>query len=99
MKTGDSFLLLIKNNGIYDYMIQYILYTICSTYYCTFICMFTYDLCREYYEERVQRMNEYRELQRRDPSIQLDMINESDYATQRNTRLETIFEEGGRFDV
>lgn len=61
--------------------------------------MFTYDLCREYYEERVQRMNEYRELQRRDPSIQLDMINESDYATQRNTRLGTIFEEGGRFDV
>ena len=61
--------------------------------------MFTYDLCRGYYEERVQRMNEYRELQRREPSIQLDMINESDYATQRNTRLETIFEEGGRFDV
>ncbi len=80
-------------------MLQYILYTLCGTYYCTFICMFTYDLCREYYEERVQRMNEYRELQRRDPSIQLDMINESDYATQRNTRLETIFEEGGRFDV
>jgi hypothetical protein len=61
--------------------------------------MFTYDLCREYYEERVQRMNEYRELQRRGPSIQLDMINESDYATQRSARLETIFEEGWRFDV
>tara|TARA_Y100000389_G_scaffold83517_1_gene80096 strand:- start:1913 stop:2098 length:186 start_codon:yes stop_codon:yes gene_type:complete len=61
--------------------------------------MFTYDLCREYYEERVQRMNEYRELQRREPSIQLNMINESEYAIQRNGRLETIFEEGGRFDV
>ena len=80
-------------------MLQYIFYTFCGIYYCTFICMFTYDLCREYYEERTRIMNEYRELQRREPSIQLDMINESDYATQRNTRLETIFEEGGRFDV
>lgn len=74
-------------------MIQYIFYAFCSTYCCTFICMFTYDLCREYYEERVQRMNEYRELQRREPSIPLNMINESEYAIQRNTRLETIFEE------
>ena len=80
-------------------MLQYIFYTFCGIYYCTFICMFTYDLCREYYEERTRIMNEYRELQRREPSIQLDMINESDYATQRNTRLETIFEEGGRFDA
>ena len=50
-------------------MLQYIFYTFCGIYYCTFICMFTYDLCREYYEERDQRMNEYRELQRREPSI------------------------------
>lgn len=61
--------------------------------------MFTYDLCREYYEERTRIMNEYRELQRREPSIQLDMINESDYAMQRNIRLETIFEGGEDFDV
>lgn len=80
-------------------MLQYILYTLCSTYYCTFICMFTYDLCREYYEERTRRMNEYRELQRREPSIQLNMVNESDYAMQRNIRLETIFEGGEDFGV
>tara|TARA_Y100000389_G_C17180118_1_gene373553 strand:+ start:470 stop:655 length:186 start_codon:yes stop_codon:yes gene_type:complete len=61
--------------------------------------MITYDLCREYREERESRMNEYRQLQRREPSVELNMINERDYATQRNTRLETIFEEGGRFDV
>jgi len=80
-------------------MLQYILYTLCITYYCTFICMFTYDLCREYYEERTRRMNEYRELQRREPSIQLNMVNESDYAMQRNIRLETIFEGGEDFGV
>ena len=80
-------------------MLQYIFYTFCGIYYCTFICMFTYDLCREYYEERTRIMNEYRELQRREPSIQLDMINESDYAMQRNIRLETIFEGGEDFDV
>ncbi len=80
-------------------MIQYIFYTLCGTYYCTFIVMITYDLCREYREERESRMNEYRQLQRREPSVELNMINERDYATQRNTRLETIFEEGGRFDV
>ena len=80
-------------------MIQYIFYTLCGTYYCTFIVMITYDLCREYYEERTRRMNEYRELQRREPSIQLNMVNESDYAMQRNIRLETIFEGGEDFDV
>jgi hypothetical protein len=80
-------------------MIQYIFYTLCGTYYCTFIVMITYDLCREYREERESRMNEYRQLQRREPSVELNMINERDYNIQRHVRLTPISEEGENFNV
>ena len=80
-------------------MIQYIFYTLCGTYYCTFIAMITYDLCREYREERESRMNEYRQLQRREPSVELNMINERDYNIQRHVRLTPISEEGENFNV
>jgi hypothetical protein len=61
--------------------------------------MITYDLCREYREERESRMNEYRQLQRREPSVELNMINERDYNIQRHVRLTPISEEGENFNV
>ena len=74
-------------------MIQYFLYALCGTYYCTFIIMITHQLCKEYYEERMQRISEYRNLQTGEPSVQLHMRNEREYALQRTTRLETIQED------
>ena len=82
-------------------MIEYIIYSFIILYYVGFCGAVAYVSCKEYQEERRQRMREYEELSREDPGI--EMFLESDYANRfRGRRLEPIKEEDSEekvFDI
>ena len=83
------------------YMIEYILYSLMVIYYGGFCGTVVYVCCKEYQEERRQRIREYEELSREDPGI--EMFLESEYANRfRGRRLEPIKEEDNEekvFDI
>jgi len=73
-------------------MIEYIIYSFIFIYYVGFCGAVAYVSCKEYQEERRQRMREYEELSREDPGI--EMFLESEYENRgRRQRLEPIMEE------
>ena len=72
-------------------MIEYIIYSFIIIYYVGFCGAVAYVSCKEYQEERRQRMREYEELSREDPGI--EMFLESEYENRRGQRLEPIKEE------
>jgi len=81
-------------------MIEYIVYSFIFIYYAGFCSAVAYVSCKEYQEERRQRMREYEELSRENPGI--EMFLESDYANRfRGQRLEPIREENEEkvFDI
>jgi hypothetical protein len=83
-------------------MIEYIIYSFIFIYYAGFCGAVAYVSCKEYQEERRQRMREYEELSRENPGI--EMFFESDYANRHRIghRLEPIREEDGEekvFDI
>ena len=72
-------------------MIEYIIYSFIFMYYAGFCGTVAYVSCKEYQEERRQRMIEYEELSRENPGI--EMFFESEYENRRRQRLEPIREE------
>lgn len=82
-------------------MIEYIFYSLIFIYYAGFCGAVAYVSCKEYQEERRQRMREYEELSRENPGI--EMFFESEYANRfRGRRLEPIKEEANEekvFDI
>jgi len=74
-------------------MIEYIFYSFMFIYYVGFCGAVAYVSCKEYQEERRQRIREYEELSRQDPGV--EMFLESDYANRfrRGRQLEPIREE------
>jgi hypothetical protein len=91
-------------------MIEYIIYTFIFIYYAGFCGAVAYVSCKEYQEERRQRIREYDELSRENPGI--EMYTESHYMQQqqnyanrfivREERLESIKEDDNEekvFDI
>ena len=71
-------------------MLGYICLGAYVIYCCTFCSMVIYTECKERYEAREQRRNEYRQIGQTLPNIEINMTNESDYA---KSRLSSIPEE------
>ena len=84
---------ILSYNYILIYMIEYFFYSFMFIYYVGFCGAVAYVSCKEYQEERRQRIREYEELSREDPGI--EMFLESEYANRgrRGRRLEPIMEE------
>ena len=74
-------------------MIEYIFYSVMFIYYAGFCCTVAYVSCKEYQEERRQRMREYEELSREDPGIEMFLESEYENRGRRQRRLEPIMEE------
>jgi hypothetical protein len=75
---------------MYTNMWGYIIGGFIISYYLTFCGALAYVSCKEYQEERRQRMIEYEELPRQNPGI--EMFLESEYENRRGQRLEPIRE-------
>ena len=71
-------------------MIEYIVYSFIFIYYTGFCGAVAYVSCKEYQEERRQRIRDYEELSRENPGV--EMFFESEYANRRG-RLDPISEE------
>jgi len=73
-------------------MIEYIVYSFIFIYYTGFCGAVAYVSCKEYQEERRQRIRDYEELSRENPGV--EMFFESDYANRfRGRPLEPIMED------
>ena len=74
-------------------MIEYIFFSFMFIYYAGFCGAIAYVSCKEYQEERRQRIREYEELSHEDPGIEMFLESEYENRGRRGRRLEPIMEQ------
>ena len=74
-------------------MIYYICLGAYGLYCCSFCSMVIYTECKERYEEHQQRKNEYHQVNNSLPNIEINMINEREFARTRLFAIPEVEEE------